>query len=206
VRLENSFLVPASLEQAWPTLLDIPLMVSCMPGAELVGPVDERTWETNMNVKFGPIALTFGTRVTQDEVDAEAHVVRLKANARELRNRGGAQATVVSSLRPDGEATRVDIGTELLLSGPAAQFGRGLVQDVSTQLVDRFAENIRAVLAERQALSEIGEPGGARSAAAPAAPAATAPAAKPVSGLKIGLRALRMTLARLLRRLSRRAA
>jgi carbon monoxide dehydrogenase subunit G len=203
VKLENSFLVPASLEQAWPTLLDIPLMVGCMPGAQLVGPVDDRTWETNMNVKFGPIALTFGTHVTQDDVDAEAYVVRLKANARELRNRGGAQATVVSSLRPDGEATRVDIDTELLLSGPAAQFGRGLVQDVSTQLIDRFAENIRAVLAERQAPREIGEPGGARSAAAPAA---TAPEAKPVSGLRIGLRALRMTLARLLRRLSRRAA
>jgi hypothetical protein len=194
VKLDNSFLVPASKDVAWETLLDVPSMVSCMPGAELVGQTGESTWKTNMKVKFGPIGLNFATDVTQEEADAEAGRVLLKAKARETKGRGGAQATIVSTLTEVEGGTRVDISTDVQLSGPVAQYGRGLVQDVSNELVGQFAENMRAQI-------EVAEPATpAPAAAAPAAPPPAPAPAKPVSGLRLGLKVLRATLARLLRR------
>lgn len=194
MKLDNSFLVPASKDVAWETLLDVPSMVSCMPGAELVGQTGESTWKTNMKVKFGPIGLNFATDVTQEEADAEAGRVLLKAKARETKGRGGAQATIVSTLTEVEGGTRVDISTDVQLSGPVAQYGRGLVQDVSNELVGQFAENMRAQI-------EVAEPATpAPAAAAPAAPPPAPAPAKPVSGLRLGLKVLRATLARLLRR------
>jgi carbon monoxide dehydrogenase subunit G len=210
VKLDNSFLVPASKDVAWETLLDVPSMVSCMPGAELVGQTGESTWKTNMKVKFGPIGLNFATDVTQEEADAEAGRVLLKAKARETKGRGGAQATIVSTLTEVEGGTRVDISTDVQLSGPVAQYGRGLVQDVSNELVGQFAENMRAQIdvAEPAAAAPAtgsmnGSPGAVAEAPAAPAPAAPRPApapAKPVSGLRLGLKVLRATLARLLRR------
>jgi carbon monoxide dehydrogenase subunit G len=218
VKLDNSFLVPASKDVAWETLLDVPSMVSCMPGAELAEQTGENTWKVNMKVKFGPIGLNFATDVTQEEADAEAGRVLLKAKARETKGRGGAQATIVSTLTEVEDGTRVDISTDVQLSGPVAQYGRGLVQDVSNELVGQFAENMRAQLGERgpaaAAPAPAPSPGTVNGSpvavaeapagpAGPAAPAAPRPAparAKPVSGFRLGLKVLRASIARLLRR------
>jgi carbon monoxide dehydrogenase subunit G len=226
VKLDNSFLVPASKAVAWETLLDVPSMVSCMPGAELVGQTGENAWKVNMKVKFGPIGLNFATDVTQEEADEAAGRVLLKAKARETKGRGGAQATIVSTLTEVDEGTRVDISTDVLLSGPVAQYGRGLVQDVSNEMVGQFAENMRAQIGTGEAAAAApAEPAAASGDGAPAAsangasmaspveagaPAGSAPAAapprpapapvKPVSGFKIGLKVLRAMIARLFRR------
>jgi carbon monoxide dehydrogenase subunit G len=117
MRLENSFEVAASPEAAWALLLDVPRVIPCMPGATLDEVVDDSTWKATMQVKLGPIGLTFATDVTREEADAAAKRVRLRATAREVRNRGGAQATVESTLTSANGGTRVDIVTELTLSG-----------------------------------------------------------------------------------------
>jgi carbon monoxide dehydrogenase subunit G len=211
VKLDNSFLVPASKDVAWETLLDVPSMVGCMPGAELAGQTGDDTWKVNMKVKFGPIGLNFATDVTQDEVDPDAGRVLLKAKAREMKGRGGAQATIVSTLTEVDEGTRVDISTDVLLSGPVAQYGRGLVQDVSNELVGQFAENMRAQLGtgavtDEPAAVATAEPAAGTTAAPVQAPPAPAPArpapapVKPVSGFRIGLKVLRAMIGRLLRR------
>jgi carbon monoxide dehydrogenase subunit G len=190
VKLENSFEVPAPPEQAWALLLDVPRVIPCMPGAELTEVVDESNWKATMQVKLGPISLTFATDVKREEADEASQRVRLSAQARELRGRGGGQATIESSLTKGDGGTRVDIVTDLSLTGPVAQYGRGIVQDVSSQLVDRFADCLRAQLV-----------------AAPAeAQAAVAESARPVSGLSLGLRALGRAVARLLRRLAGRSS
>jgi carbon monoxide dehydrogenase subunit G len=191
VKLDNSFLVPASKAVAWETLLDVPSMVSCMPGAELAGQTGEDAWKVNMKVKFGPIGLNFATDVTQEEADEAAGRVLLKAKARETKGRGGAQATIVSTLTEVDEGTRVDISTDVLLSGPVAQYGRGLVQDVSNEMVGQFAENMRAQIgtgeAEAAAPAAAGAPAGDGVAVAsgdgvPAASANGASMASPVEG------------------------
>jgi uncharacterized protein len=146
LRLENSFSVQASPEAAWDLLLDVPRVIPCMPGAQLIEVVDESAWKARMDVKVGPVALAFDTDVTRESVDESRRRVMLAARARERRGRGGAQATVDSSLTTVDGATRIEIVTDLTLSGSVAQYGRRMVQDISSQLVSRFAECLEAQL------------------------------------------------------------
>jgi uncharacterized protein len=184
VKLENSFDVSAPPEQAWALLMDVPRVIPCMPGATLEEAVDEENWKATMAVKLGPISLSFKTDVRREEVDEVAQRATLSAKAREARGRGNASATIESSLTPHNGGTRVDIVTDLQLAGAVAQYGRGLVQDVSSQLVTQFADCLKAQLA--------------------ASPQEAADAmkadSKPVSGLRLGLSALWRSFRRLLGR------
>jgi uncharacterized protein len=139
VKLENSFEVTAPPEAAWELLMDVPRVIPCMPGAELIETVDETHWKSRMRVKLGPISLSFLTDVSREEADETERRVLLATRAREERGRGAASATVESSLAPVEDGTKVTIVTDLALTGMAAQFGRGLVQDVTAQLLERFA-------------------------------------------------------------------
>jgi hypothetical protein len=185
MKLENSFEVPAPRAAAWELLMDVPRVVPCMPGATLVETVDDSNWKADMSVKLGPIALSFATDVARSGADEAAGVVTLSAKAREKRGRGGAQAQIESSL------SEIDGGTRTL-SGAVAQYGRGIVQDVSAQLVSRFADCLKAQLAAESA--------GTEEAAAEAA-AAVAQQAKPVSGLSLGAGAFLRAVGRMFGRL-----
>ena len=185
MRLENSFEVPAPPDAAWDLLLDVPRVVPCMPGAELTEVVDDSNWKAKIAVKLGPVSLTFGTDVKLQEADEAARRVTLFADGRELRGRGAARATVESSLASVNGGTRVDIVTDLTLTGPAAQYGRGLVADVSSQLIGRFADCLKAQL-------DTAEPERAE--------AAVAEAGRPVGALRLGLTALWRSFKRLFKR------
>ena len=139
MKLENSFDVPASPEAAWDLLMDVPRVIPCMPGAELIETIDESHWKARMKLKLGPISLSFLTDVERQEVDDAERRVVLAAKAREERGRGAANATIESSLSSEGDRTQVTTATDLALTGMAAQFGRGLIQDVTAQLLDSFA-------------------------------------------------------------------
>jgi uncharacterized protein len=185
VKLENSFDVEARPEAAWELLMDVPRVIPCMPGAKLLDTVDEANWKAQLDVKLGPIGLAFATDVKREAADEAARVATLSARARETRGRGGAQAKIESRLTPTDGGTHVDIVTDLSLSGPVAQYGRGLIEDVSRQLVGRFADCLRTQL----------------TAATPEeAEAATAVHAKPVAGVRLGLGALASSVARRFRR------
>jgi carbon monoxide dehydrogenase subunit G len=186
VKLESSFEVPATRDQAWDLLMDVPRIVPCMPGATLTEEISDNEWKAEMAVKLGPIALTFDTTVVRESSDPAAGSVVLSAKAKEKRNRGRASANIESRLVPAEGATRVEIVTDLTLAGSVAQYGRGVVQDVSEQMVEQFASCLRAQLSATTP-EEVS--------------AATAQAAKPVSGLRIGLRAVLRTIGRALKRL-----
>jgi hypothetical protein len=189
VKLENAFEVPAPPAKAWELLNDVPRIIPCMPGAELDETVDDAAWKATMRVKLGPISLTFATDVKREEADETAHRAKLSARAKETKGRGQGQATIQSTLTPaDGGGTRVEIVTDLVLSGPVAQYGRGMVQDVSSQLVGRFADCLKAQLAATTPEE---------------AESAVAAQAKPVSGLSLGLKALGRAIMRPFRRRKR---
>ena len=182
MKLENSFEVAASTEAAWELLMDVPRVIPCMPGAELVETIDESHWKARMRVKLGPISLSFLTDVAQQEVDETGHRVVLATSAREERGRGAAKATIESSLANVDGGTRVTTATDLALTGMAAQFGRGLIQDVTAQLLQSFADCL-----EQQLVTE------------PESSSAEAPdpvQPRPVSGLRLGAAAMRSSLAR----------
>jgi carbon monoxide dehydrogenase subunit G len=185
VRLENSFRVPARAEQAWELLNDVPRVIPCMPGAELTEVVGEDAWKAVMHVKLGPIALQFGTDITRAEIAASERRVVLEAKARELKGRGGAQARIESSLTEvDGE-TNVTIVTDLTLQGTVAQYGRGIVADVSAELTRQFAQCLAAKL-------DAGGDGAApANGGAPAESVVAEPSpVKPIGGMRLGLAAI----------------
>jgi uncharacterized protein len=189
VRIENSFEVAASPEAAWELLMDVPRVIPCMPGATLDEVVDDAAWKATMKVKIGPIALTFAIDVRREEVDEGARRVRLAAKAREVRNRGGANATIESTVADTDGGTRVDLATELALSGAVAQYGRGTIQAISSRLVESFAQCLQSQLApapeDARALVEAG--------------------AKPVAGLSLFFAALWRRVGRLFGKESARA-
>jgi carbon monoxide dehydrogenase subunit G len=171
MELENSFEVAASRETAWGLLMDVPRVVPCMPGAQLTETVDDSNWKAKVSVKLGPIALQFAADVARTAVNEDDHSVVLTTNARELRGRGGAQATIRSSLTELAPGhTRVDVSTEVALSGLVAQYGRGIVHDVAGQMVDKFAACLQQQLVGSEEEAQ----------------AAVEQASKPVSGLRMG--------------------
>ena len=184
MRIESSFEVPVPPERAWQLLMDVPRVIPCMPGATLTETVDDSNWKAKVAVKLGPISLAFDTDVKREEADEAARRARLSAQARESRGRGAARATIESTLAALDGGTRVDVATELQLTGAVAQYGRGLVEDVSRQLVNSFAECLRAQL--------VAEPQQAE--------AAVAAQAKPVGGLRLGIGALWRKLTGVFRR------
>lgn len=186
MRLENRFSVPAPPERAWALLSDAPRIIPCMPGAELTDVVDDDNWKVAMHIKLGPIALQFATDVRRERADATQHVVRLSAKARELRGRGNAQVTIESSLSGTDSGTDVVVLTDLNLQGAVAQYGRGIVADVASQLARRFAECVAGMLQEDRAAVPTARPGRAE--------------VRPVGGLRLALGALWRSLLAFFRR------
>jgi carbon monoxide dehydrogenase subunit G len=170
-----------------------------MPGAQLDDVVDEHRWKATMHVKLGPIALRFDTDVVRREADQAGRRVVLSADGRELRGRGRAQATIESSLVETENGTDAAIVTDLALQGTAAQYGRGMIADVSSQLTDQFA----ACLAQKLAVEpEVGlSPPQEDTAGATAVPSAAGESAvKPIGGVRLVLRAILRRVRRLLGR------
>jgi uncharacterized protein len=148
VRLENSFEVDAPIEAAWRLLNDVPAVVPCMPGAQLLDDVgDDDVWRAKLDVRVGPIALQFLTDVRREEADEAERRIVLAAKAREARGRGNAQATIESRLAESNGGTRVEITTEVRLQGAVAQYGRGVVGDVASRMTEQFAACVARKLA-----------------------------------------------------------
>lgn len=187
MRLENSFEVLAPLDQVWDFMLDVPRVAPCMPGCELTDVVDEETWKGKVLVKLGPVSLSYAGKAVMVERDDASHRVVIKADGTETRGKGTASALVTSHMEQAGDGkTRVVIQTDLSLSGAVAQFGRGMIADVSQRLTDQFARNLQ----ERMAAP--GEAGSDPPAAA-----------EPVAGIRLGLWALLRAVGRFLARIGR---
>jgi carbon monoxide dehydrogenase subunit G len=146
MRIENAFDVQAPPDVAWVLLTDVPRVVPCMPGAELERSVDDSTWEVLQRVKLGPISLQFRSEVKQQELDKAGRRAVLSVKAQEVRGRGGADATIESSLEPIEGGTRVTLVTELSLRGAVAQYGRPVVGSVAEELTRQFATRLASML------------------------------------------------------------
>ncbi len=146
MRIENAFEVPATPDAAWDLLLDVPRVVPCMPGAELERAIDESAWEVSQRVRLGPISLQFRSQVRRTVLDETNRRAVLAVSAKEVRGRGGADATIESALEPAGDGTRVTVVTELELRGTVAQYGRPVVGSVAEDLTTQFATCLASLL------------------------------------------------------------
>jgi uncharacterized protein len=194
VLIENEFTVAAPVEDLWAYLLDVERVAPCMPGAELTDVVDDTTWKGKVNVKFGPVALSFAGTVTIKERDDAAHRIVLGAKGMEQKGKGAANASVTSWLEPgDGEKTIVKMQADITLSGAVAQLSRGLLPEVSKKLTQEFAD----CLEHNMSVDTV--PTGDAGATAASRPSETSAAstppigyvsAKPVGGVRLGLVAI----------------
>jgi uncharacterized protein len=139
MKLENEFTVPAPVERAWDVLLDVERVAPCLPGAAIEGSEGDEHVGT-MTIKVGPITTRYKGTVKIEQADEAAHRAVMRAQARDSRGQGTAAATITSTMEPVDGGTRVRVETDMRVTGPAAQFGRGVMQDVSAKLMGRFAE------------------------------------------------------------------
>ena len=145
MELVHSFSVPASPERTWSLLTDLHQVGSCFPGATVTEADDER-FSGTVKVKLGPIAMMYsgsGQFVSRDDAD---HRATIEARGKDKRGNGTAGASVMLHLSPDGTGTKVDVKTDLSITGKPAQFGRGVMQDVSDKLLGRFVDCIESQL------------------------------------------------------------
>lgn len=164
MELDHSFTVPVPPDQAWDVLLDVQQIAPCMPGAT-VDTVDGDDVAGRLKVKVGPVSLTYKGTATFKDRDAADRSVLVEASGKEMRGAGTASATVRAALKPENgsdSATLVTLHTTLNVTGRPAQFGRGVIAEVGSRLIDKFADNLAQQLA------------GGGPAASPAPPAATA--------------------------------
>src|SRR6185436_4189258 len=185
------FTVPAPVEAAWDVLLDVERVAPCLPGATIDG-AEGDVYSGTMKIKVGPITTSYKGTVQIEEADEAARRAVMRAQARDSRGQGTAAATITSTMEEVADGTRVHVETDLRVTGPAAQFGRGVMQDVSAKLMGRFADCLAEQMAGASATTtaptedasgRLEPPPGpagdsAEAAARPAEPAAR-PAAAP---------------------------
>jgi carbon monoxide dehydrogenase subunit G len=171
MEFKNEFDVQAPVDQVWQTLLDLEKVAPAMPGAQVVEKIDDDNYKVAIKVKVGPMSMQYRGDVEIADKDPEAHRATLKVKAREARGQGNATADVTMQVEDRGGVTHVTMDASVQLAGRAAAMGGSVIQEVSSKLVDQFANNLGEMLAGAPAAAESG--GAPESAAAePAQPAA----------------------------------
>jgi uncharacterized protein len=173
VQIENSFTVNAPPDRVYEFLLDVNNVVSCVPGAELSEVVDPDTFKGKVRIKVGPVTVSYNGTARITSRDAATRSATLEAEGRETTGSGSAQATTVMSVAVNGDGSTVTLATDFTVVGRVAQFGRGIMEDVSRHLVGQAAECIQSKL-EAPPAGETPPPDAAPGAAGGSAPASGA--------------------------------
>jgi uncharacterized protein (TIGR03382 family) len=174
MKIANQFTVSAPIEQAWDVLSDLEQVIPLMPGAQLTGREGD-DYLGKVKVKVGPVTSEFSGKVHFVELDRDAHRAVIDGKGKESRGTGNAAATVTAQLHEDGGRTSVTVDTDLKIVGKLAQFGSGMLQQVSEKLLGQFVESLEAELAAKNApASPTASPAATESTPGPrhAAPAA----------------------------------
>jgi uncharacterized protein len=177
MQITNSFAVKASPDVVYEFLLDVNNVVSCVPGAELSEVVDPNTFKGKVRIKVGPVTVSYNGTARITSRDAATRSATLEAEGKETTGSGSAQATTVMSVAADGDASTVTLATDFTVVGRVAQFGRGIMEDVSRHLVGQAAECIQSKL-ETPPPAAAGQAGSGAANGSTAAPA-LAPTATP---------------------------
>jgi len=178
VELEHHFTVPATVEETWAAFNDPAQVAPCFPGATLIS-VNGDEFTGSAKIKLGPIALQYNGVGTYVERDESAYRAVIEAKGKDKRGNGTANATVTAQLRPDGEGTAVHVTTDLAVTGKPAQFGRGVMQDVSDKLLGQFVACLQTKLGAPEATAA--PPANAQPAQAGTADVAPASVAAPAA-------------------------
>ena len=183
--ISNEFEVAQPVDKVWRFFENIPQVAACLPGTELTSDLGDDTYEGQVAVRMGPVKLQFAGKAHITERDDAAKRIVVDASGAEVRGRGQAAMVVTAQLSPSGRGgTTVAVSQDIQLSGAAAQYGRGMISDVTAVLMRDFSANLmRRIDAVERGVS-----------------ADELAAASPASGFKLGLMALQLALTRVFRR------
>jgi uncharacterized protein len=184
--IKNDFEVAEPVEKVWQFFGNIPQVATCLPGAELTEDLGGEKYKGTVAIRMGPVRLQFAGTADIAERDEAAKRIVVQAAGADEKGRGQASMIVTATLEKSGRGTRVDVTQDLQLAGAAAQYGRGMISDVSSVLMHDFSVNMQ----DRISRLDRGE----------SAEQIAAATARPASGFALGLRAARMALARVFRR------
>ena len=169
--LENEFRVSVPIERAWEVLTDIPLITPCLPGAELTGHEDDE-YSGKIKIKVGPVTSHYAGKALLTVRDEASRHVEIQADGRDSKGSGNASAKITADMSEDGDGTKVTIHTDLKISGKVAQFGKGMIAEVSGKLIGQFVDCIEQRLLGDGVIDEV---------AAESAAASTSDASTPTS-------------------------
>jgi uncharacterized protein len=192
VIIENEFSVGADIDTVWRELLDMDGVASCLPGATITSTDRDDVYDGSMRLKLGPMRVEYRGTATLSEVDEEHHTAVISLSAREAKGQGSAMATIRNRLEPVDGGTRVLAQTDLQITGPQAQFGRGVIEDVGKRVLGEFSQRLEQRIAggqESGAAAEPGTnaaPGGDAGASSGAASESFSPQAQGPSELDVG--------------------
>ena len=188
--IKNEFEVAEPVEKVWQFFENIPQVAACLPGAELTEDLGDEKYKGTVAVRMGPVRLKFAGTADITERDEAAKRVVVHASGADEKGRGQASMVVTATLARAGRGTKVGVTQDLQLSGAAAQYGRGMISDVTAVLMRDFSANMQDRI-ERIERGESPEEYAEQIAAA---------AATPAKGFTLGLRAALMALSRVFRR------
>ena len=146
MQLSNSFTIARPVDEVYDAFLDVDRIATCMPGSTLLGRSGADTYDGEVKVKVGPLNVVYTGQVTILDRDPASHTLTMRAKGREKRGAGNADAYVVATMTEDDGATTVTLDTELNIRGKVAQFGRGVIADVSDSIMQTFAGNVEQLL------------------------------------------------------------
>ena len=182
MQIENSFAVKAAPDRVYEFLLDVNNVVSCVPGAELSEVVDPNTFKGKVRIKVGPVTVSYNGTARITARDAETRTATLEAEGRETTGSGTAQATTIMAVAADGESSKVTLTTDFTVVGRVAQFGRGIMEDVSRHLVGQAAECIQSKLEAPPAGLAAGTSVPSSAGSSPSQAASTVPRSSRIAG------------------------
>jgi len=176
MKLDNEFRVSVPIDRAWEVLTDIPLITPCLPGAMLTDH-DGDEFKGKVKIKVGPVTADYSGSAVFVQRDEANHHVEISASGRDSRGSGNASAVITADMVADGDGTKVSIATDLKISGKVAQFGKGMIAEVSGKLIDQFVDCIEQELLGEAIVDQVAAEGAAAQGAegAPAAPARPRP-------------------------------
>jgi carbon monoxide dehydrogenase subunit G len=180
MELTNDFDVSVPVDTAWNVLTDVERIAPCLPGAQLKE-IEGEEYRGIVKVKVGPITAQYKGAATFVEKDDDAHRAVLEASGRDTRGQGNASATITAQLEPNGDGTHVTVTTDLTVTGKVAQFGRGVLADVSAKLLGQFVDNLEQTVLTDDALAAAEVVGEAEAALA-AAGNGSGPGEPPTAG------------------------
>lgn len=185
MKINNEFTVGVPVETAWNTMLDLEKVAPCLPGAAIQESTGDREYKGTMKVKIGPITASYKGTVKVEEADDTNHRAVINATGRDARGQGTASATIVTNMQGEGDKTKVQVETDMHLTGRAAQFGRGIAQDVASKMLGQFADCLEEELAghHHEPAAPAASPSASDDTTAGGTGATTqAPAATPLGG------------------------